>query len=302
MYYALLLIAAALFSTQIVFYTKYQKAAGHSLLSALRFSFWYGLVSFAASWAASGGRIEATAFSIVLATIYALILVAFSYVSVKVLSCANIAVYSMFTMLGGMLIPAAAGIAIWGEELGMAKVVCCLFVTAALLVNLPKGKSSRSAVKYYILAFVLNGAASVVFKWHQSGGESSVSSQGFIVLYSAFTAMLALGLLVLLRLRPSEAANEALPEQRHEGICFFLGPRIALLFVLGYGVFNWGGQLLVLVSLLHLHASVQFPMLTGAVITMSTIASFIIGEKPGKRTVFAMALAVIGMVVLMAGG
>jgi len=300
-YYGFLIAASALYSIQFVFYTKYQKTAGNSLLSAVRFALGFNTVAFVAAWLANGLRIEVTAFAATLAGVTALILVAFSYASVKALARANLAVYSMFAMLGGMLVPFAAGILFWGEELSAQKMVCCLLVVAALFVNVPKEASVRSGIRYYILIFFLNGFGGVVSKLHQLGVGYNVSSEGFIALYGAFGVVLCLLLCVFLRWqagveRSRETGDEQVSEGRESEA--LLVSWVALLCMLGYGVVNWGGNLLSLYAMLHLHASVQFPMVTGAVLILSTLASFLIGEKPRKRTVLSVGLAILGLMAL----
>jgi len=297
-YYSLLLIASALFSIQFVFYTKYQKVSGNSLLSAVRFALGVNVVAFFVACFSNGFRIEVTPFSSMLAMAMAVILVTFSYVSVKALSYANLAIYSMFAMLGGMLIPFVGGILLWNEGFGIQKVVCCLLIIVALLTNLPKEKSTRSGVKYYIFTFVLNGLIGLTAKFHQSGAGYNVSSKSFIALYCAFAVVLSLLLYGFLRFRQAATSDGRQPFTDERTLSLFK-PRAALFYMLGYGVVNWAGNLLLLLTLLHLPASVQYPMVTGAVIAMSIVASFTIGEKPKMRTVLSAALAVIGLIVLV---
>jgi len=302
LYHSLLLIASTLFSVQFVFYTKYQKASGNSLLSAVRFALGVNFVACLVALLSNGFQIEVTPFSAAVAAVMAAILVTFSYVSVKALSYANLAIYSMFAMLGGMLVPFVGGILLWDEGFGIQKAVCCLLVVVALFTNLPKEKGTRSGVKYYILTFVLNGLIGLVAKFHQSGVGYNVPSKSYIALYCAFAVVISAVLYGFLRFRQAADARKVADGQRpstDERTQSLFKPRAAMYCILGYGVVNWAGNLLLLIALLHLPASVQYPMVTGAVIAMSTLASFIIGEKPEKRTVLSAALAVVGLIVLV---
>lgn len=66
----------------------------------------------------------------------------------------------------------------------------------------------------------------------------------------------------------------------------------------GYGLINGGANLVALVALLHLPASVQYPLITGAVIVFSTLLGFFMGEKPTAKGIGAAALSFAAMLAV----
>ena len=48
-----------------------------------------------------------------------------------------------------------------------------------------------------------------------------------------------------------------------------------------------------------LPASVQYPFVTGGTMIVSTVISFLLGQKPSKREIFAIALSFLGILALV---
>ena len=71
-----------------------------------------------------------------------------------------------------------------------------------------------------------------------------------------------------------------------------------LLYASGFGVFNGVGNWLLLISLIHLPASVQYPLVTGGVMVLSTVISAIGKEKLVKRDYIAAAIAFVASVCM----
>ena len=67
----------------------------------------------------------------------------------------------------------------------------------------------------------------------------------------------------------------------------------------GYGVLNKVGNFLLLISLAHIDASVQYPMVTGGVMIVSTLLSYFTPKKPGRREYAALALSLVGIMMLV---
>jgi len=67
----------------------------------------------------------------------------------------------------------------------------------------------------------------------------------------------------------------------------------------GYSAFNSIGNLLLLIALTKLPASVQYPIVTGGTIVFATVIDLLRKEKVSKREIFATFTA-FGASVLMA--
>ena len=73
----------------------------------------------------------------------------------------------------------------------------------------------------------------------------------------------------------------------------------SMLSMAGSGVLNKVANLLLLFSLAHLPASVQYPMVTGGVIVVSTLFSYFTPKKPLWRDWVACALSFIAIIFVM---
>jgi len=52
------------------------------------------------------------------------------------------------------------------------------------------------------------------------------------------------------------------------------------------------------IALVHIDASIQYPMITGGVIIVSTIICFLKKEKPKRKELLAVALSFVGLLIL----
>ena len=115
-YYILLGFAVVLFSIQFVFSKLYQKQRGNGFFVAMMSNVivCVGMIPF--YFILNGGKIEVTSFSLLMALAFAVCGILCNFAGLKVLAVANLSVYSMFLMLGGMLIPLIYGFFV-GEKM-----------------------------------------------------------------------------------------------------------------------------------------------------------------------------------------
>ena len=66
----------------------------------------------------------------------------------------------------------------------------------------------------------------------------------------------------------------------------------------GNGVLNRVGNYLLVVALVHLDASVQYPLITGGVMIVSTLICLLRGTKPSRKELLSVAIAFLGMLAL----
>ncbi len=280
MYYFLVTSAVVLFSLQFLFNQRFEQSRGESLKSALEFSLYKSIVIVIIMLIISGFKVEITLFSFVMAVIYAVSGIAMTVFSMKAFAVANLSVYSVFSMLGGMLLPFVLGVGFYNEELTVFKAVCCVLIVVSVLLNIKKGKQDKKAIIYYMAVFILNGMAGVISKIHQSSEMPHADSSGFMMLTSLATvAVCAVWLLVKYKKIPVIKGKE-------------------LIFASGYGVFNGIGNLFLLISLVHLPASVQYPLVTGGVMLFSTLISAIRKEKISVKEYIAAAVSFVASVLM----
>ena len=117
MYIALIVFATFLFSIQFVFNDIYQRGEGASVVTAMLFSGLTGLAGCVMLALTSADAFQYSFFSMALAFVSAAKNVLSAYLSIIVLSRANLSVFSLYSMLGGMLLPFAYAILFCGEPL-----------------------------------------------------------------------------------------------------------------------------------------------------------------------------------------
>jgi len=273
-YYLMIFVAVCLFSTQFLLNNEYRKECGNTWNSVLKFSFYSSITGFITLVITNKFNFNISMFSAVVAGVYSLVCIGLSYSSIKAFTYANLSVYSVFAMIGGMLLPFIYGL-MCGEEFKIIRIVCCILIALCVSLAIERQKQSKKAVKYYIAVFVLNGMAGVISKFHQSYTELCVDSGSFMIMTRIFTFIICVVLLLL-----QQKKNFSITKK-------------AAVYSMLYSVVNGIGNLLLLIALLHIPASVQYPIVTGGTIVVSTIISLIKRDRITKKEILAAGIAFV---------
>ena len=285
LYYVLVIISTILFSLQFLFNQRFQQTYGTGMKATQVFSLYKSLVIILMMLLISGFKVQFSWFSLGMATIYAVSSITMGYYSLKAFSVANLSVYSVFSMLGGMILPFFLGVLFYDEGDNLVfKIICCALIVVAVLLNIKSGKQDKKALVYYFAVFVLNGMAGVISKIHQSSTSlSPVDSTSFMLLTASVAVVVSATWLLI--------AYREIPLIKGKNV----------LFVTGYGVFNGLGNLFLLIALSGengLPASVQYPLVTGGVMVCSTIISTIRKEKLTVREYIATFIALLASIFI----
>ena len=280
LYYGVLLAAVTMFSFQFLFNGIFEKEYGNGLRAMLVFSAGSSLVGFLILFVINGFRFEFTWFSALMAFLAALDSIGYTYFSLKSLGRINLSLYSMFSMLGGMILPSVVGILFYNEELTVGKGICYALLMLSLLLSSKKGEK-KSGYIYYMGVFVLNGMSGVLSTIFQNAPYEKTSAAG----YSMLIALTAL-VICLVFLPFVKESGERLTKK-------------AVVSMGGYGVLCRVGNYLLLIALAHLPASAQYPFVTGGVMIISTIISLFTKNKPSKREITGVAISFAALVILV---
>lgn len=291
MYIALIVFATFLFSVQFVFNDVYQRGEGANVVTSMLFSGLTSLAGCVMLVLTNADAFQYSLFSMVLALISAAKNVLSAYLSIMVLSRANLSVYSLYSMLGGMLLPFAYAIAFCGEPLTWQKCVCTVLVMGALLLGL-KGKDSTpedktqhgSPLLWYLGVFLMNGLSGVFSTIHQRAGEIAVSASAYSLMERLWSLLIVLAVLFICR-----QCGQKIGLQK---------PVRSIGSAAGYGVITTVANLILLIALLHVDASVQYPIVTGGVIVLSLMWDWILGKKPNRYAVGAAVVSFVGLLFL----
>lgn len=279
MYYALIISAALLFSLQFFFNKGYEKHSGSGFSSAIRLSFYSALIGTVVPLIMNGFVIKFSLFSILFSFVVGMSNIAYSYCAVKALGKANVSYFSMFAMLGGMLLPFLFGIICCGEPLTVSGILCCLLVALALYISSAKGQLGKGAMRYYIGVFVLNGMGGVFGKFHQMNSDIAADSNSYMFYQKVATVVICIILIIFSK---NDIRIKKAP----------------LAFCAGYSVLSTVGNIFLLVSLLHLPASVQYPVVTGGTIIFSVLVDILRGEKVRPRVILAALISFVAVTLM----
>lgn len=277
----MVMAAVVMFGLQFFCNQQYERECKSSLPSSMMFIFGGAVAGLIVLLAVNGFKWEFTPFTLLMAGLAALDGMAFTFCSMKALGKINLSLYSLFSMLGGMVLPFCLGVFIFDEVFTLGKAVCLVAVIAALCMSVEKSKAKGGTI-YYIGVFVFNGLSGVIAKLFQSGTYPKTSEAAYSVWTAVITAVIS-GAVLLFAYKKSPVKLSVK----------------ALVSMAGNGILNRVANFVLLLSLAYLPASVQYPMITGGVMIVSTLLSYFTPNKPKVREWISLALSFAGIMALV---
>lgn len=280
LYYALISLSVVMFGVQFLFTDKYQKECGESALAAHRLTFFSGIVGIIILLIINGFSVEYTHFTLICAIASALVSLFYSICSLKALAKINLSLYSLFAMLGGMVLPFVQGLIFYNEPMTIGKGICFVLITVALALTVNKD-TNKGGWLYYIGIFVLNGLSGVVSTFFQKADYPKTNAESFSIWSAAAAVIISLVALIILRGKGKKPSFKAIS-----------------IAVVG-GTLSRIANYVLVIALAVLPATVQYPFVTGGVMIASTVIAAIVGQKPSKREILAVAISFIGILALV---
>ncbi len=280
MYYAIITLSVIMFGVQFLFNDKYQKETGSGAAPTFFFAFLSSVVGLICLLVINKFQFGFTPFTLIMASVAAVNSLLYTFCSLKAFEHINLSLYSIFAMLGGMVLPFFAGIIFYDEPLTIQKAGCLLLITLALAFTAEKGEKKKGTV-YYAGVFILNGMSGVISKAFQSASYEKCNAAVFSIWMAIVSAVISGVVLIFIR------KNLEKPNKK------------AVFCTVGYGVLNKIANYLLLIALAVLPASVQYPFVTGGTMVVSTVISAMCGQKPSKKEIFAVVLSFAGIIILI---
>lgn len=287
MNYIMVIIATVLLAFDFALSKKYQSSEGTGMAAGLKFNMLNGLFTAAIFLALSGFKAEFSLFSALMALAMSLCSIAYSVIGFRILKSGGMALYSIFLMLGGMLLPYLFGVLFLDEPLTLMRVVGVLLIIAAVICS-GRAKYDVPPIIYLLCfaVFVLNGCVSVISKCHQIGTVFSPVDSTAFVMYSGITKFLV--------------SSTALLVCGKKSITLSFSAKSAGIAVLCSAVIGGISYMLQLIGAKELPATVLYPIVTGGSILFSALSGRVFfKEKLSAYQIISIALCFVGTLLFL---
>ncbi len=239
-----------------------------------------------------------TPFSLVLALAMAAFVGGYSLIGFRIIALGNIAVYTLFLMLGGMMLPYFFGLIFLEESFSLLRLAGLLIMVLSIILSglddnrgdaAATADKKRNASLFFLLCitvFFLNGLTSITTKVHQlpQYADLATTSQLFVMLTATFRLIFFSGVYAVMRIRQRHIPIEARSAPLRPTF-----PVISLMLL--SAAIEGAAFLLQLISASHLPATVLYPLITGGVIILTAIAGRVLfSQRLSRRATLGILL------------
>lgn len=287
MNYVFVVVATILLAFDFAIQKKYQSLEGADLVAGLKFNAFNGLFTALIFFALSGFEVEFSPFSVTLAFVMALFGAAYIMIGFRILKSAGMAIYSIFLMSGGMLLPYLYGVLLLNEPLTILRIGGVIIILIAIVFsNKAKYEVKASIYLLCVAVFILNGAVSIISKYHQINTVFTTVSSTEFVMYSGIGKFIFSSCALLSH------------KERKKAISF--SAKSAVLIVMCSALIGGVSYMLQLIGAKELPATVLYPLVTGGSIIFSALSGKVFfGEKLSSYQIVSIILCFIGTLLFL---
>ncbi|WP_407424843.1 EamA family transporter [Methanobrevibacter sp.] len=289
MFYSLLMLLAAFsYASNFAITKVYQIEKGNGIKAGVVFNCINGLLGALLFLAFNGFKCDITVYSAIMAFLMTLFAGFYTMIGFKIMSMGNMTIYTVFLMLGGMVVPYIYGVIFLNETITLSKFIAIIVIILAVITQ--SGKiNAKQSFKYYllcVLVFILNGGCSIVSKMHQIEQiHNIVDPESFVILKNA-ARFLFFALLI--------------PFLTKENIHLKKNISKTLIVIGGSAIISGLGYVLQLVGASNLPATIQFPIITGGTIVFSAVFDVLVYKaRLSKLQVISVVLCVIATIIFV---
>ncbi|MBQ8684027.1 MAG: EamA family transporter [Clostridia bacterium] len=293
--YVLLIGATVLLALNFSATKLHQIGYGSGLRSGLAFSALVGLFTtlvfgFAIHPSMFGGW-----YSLLMSALMSAAIAIYTLIGFRLMADGTVAMYTVFLMLGGMLMPFFWGLLFldetttWRSWAGLV-----LILVGILLMYGGAERLNRNSLLWLLAVFFLNGLVSIVSKEHQIHSElATATTTGFVWLSGLWRFIFCGGLYLALRKRDSARGEWSVSATARRRIPL---PLIALLSV----IFSGLSMFMQLHGAKNLPATMLYPVVSGGTILFTALASFLLfGERMSRKSLWAVCLCLLGTLLFV---
>lgn len=287
--YLILLAASVLLAGDFAIQKIYQQKSGTGILAGLTFNTVVGLVTAVLFFVLGGFSVNITPYGLLMAGSMSVCVFVYTIIGFRILRDGNMALYTLFLMTGGMVVPFLFGIAFLEEQTTFLKIVGVLLILAAVIMsNLKIEKSAKTQLLLCVAVLFLNGACSVLSKLGQMDVGYGVIEVYDFVCITGIVKFVICGVAIAVLHMTNKKENE-------KKVPIPVFPIIVLSAIVGSVSYMFQ-----LMGAANLPASVLFPMVSGGSIIFSTLTGVIFfKEKPTKWQLIGVAVCFAGTLFLL---
>ena len=264
--YLFIIIATVLLAVDFALSKQYQKKSGVGITAGLSFNALSGIFTAIVFFALNGFKFTFSPFSAIMAFAMSAFALCYSLIGFRILRGRNMAMYTLFLMTGGMILPYIYGLFFLDEPFKVLRLVgLAVIIAAVVFSNGGAKKPDKAQLILCIAVFLLNGMVSIVSKAHQVDTlHSPVNSTEFVMLSGIAKFIMSSIALLFVRFK----SKEPLPK-----------PINILPLVAVSAVVSGVSYMLQLIGAQNLPATVLYPCITGGSIIFSAFAGRIVFKE-----------------------
>ena len=284
--YFMIILAVVLLALGFVMQKIYQKRTDDTTEGGVDFSIISGLFSIVILILTNGFSVSFTWYSVINAVLKSACCLAYTIIGFRIMKESSVAIYMLFLMSGGMLVPSVWGWIFLKEAPKPMHIIGLAVILVSIIINnIGKEKLSAGLLLKCCAVFILNGFVSIFSKLHQINTTyEMVSTVEYAMLSVIASLVMSLLLKGILSLKKSGATRQKLE--------FKLLP---IIIVFTYSILGTASSILQLEGAKNLPASMLYPMITGgSVALMGVFALIFFKEKLSARGWISVAFCCAG--------
>ena len=284
--YLLVILSVILLAFGFILQKVYQRLTADTTEGGIDFSIISAVFSIILLILTSGFSISFTRFSAINAMIKSACCLAYTVIGFKIMKEGSVALYMLFLMSGGMLVPSVWGWIFLDEEPKLLHILgLAVILVSIILNNLGKEKLKAKVLLMCCAVFVLNGFVSVFSKLHQVNTVyEMVPTLDYAMLSTVASLIMSLILKAVLSLKNA-----------HKDKTKFKFSWLPIIIVASYSILGTVSSILQLEGAKNLPASMLYPMITGGSVALTGVFALIFfKEKLSARGWVSVTLCCIG--------
>ena len=215
MYYLMLTGSAMLLGADFALNKIYQKFYGTAPKAAFFFNSLLGLITAVIFFCINGFRFDFSLYSFVMAGLMSLLVMCYNIMGFRLLRSGTVAMYTLFLMTGGMVLPYICGLLFLNEDFSILRTGgLTVILSGVVLSNFSGERTNIKQIVMCVAVFFLNGFVSNISKMHQSQTSfDSVNAAEFIILGGIFKFLLAGILFLVFKNKDGTKSRENSPKK-----------------------------------------------------------------------------------------